>query len=77
VTASQFYCLKWLAKHGGRGRVVGYQILMPNGETSGRAALVSFMHLVGVGAIAGDKGEMYITEQGRRYIERTETEKLL
>jgi hypothetical protein len=50
---------------------------MPNGETSGGASLVSFMHLVAAGTIVGEKGEVYITEHGRRWLELTETGKLI
>lgn len=77
MTATQFQCLKWLARNGGRGRLEGNQIVMPNGETSGGASLVSFMHLVAAGTIVGEKGEVYITEHGRRWLELTETGKLI
>lgn len=77
MTGAQFFCLKWLARHGGTARVDGHLIIAFDKSVAEGRALVCFMHLVALGAIAGDNGELLITAKGRRYLDRTETGDLI
>lgn len=76
MTQQQFYWLTWFAKHGGRGRMNGNQVLMHDGSPSGGYPAVPFLHLVALGAIAGGRNELVLTEYGQRLVERTWTPEL-
>lgn len=77
MTPQQFMWLKWLDKHGGHGRVEGYQIVAADGESTGPQAAICFLHLVAAGAVSGFREQLMLTDYGRRCLERTTTRDLL
>lgn len=76
MTRQQFYWLRWFAKHGECGRVEGRQLIMADKSRSGGEPLVCFLHLLADGCLIGQGGSLYLTDHGRRCIERTETGEL-
>ena len=77
MNARQFHWLAWLAEHGGRGRVEGYDVVAADGRSSGGRAVIAFLHLVSQGVIDGQGGELRVTDYGRRHLEATEAPLLL
>lgn len=68
----QFAWLRWLADHGGRGRIDGHQVVAADGRKAGGRAAITFLHLVAQGVIDGNGGELRVTEYGRRCLETPE-----
>lgn len=69
MTPRQADRLYWFAKHGGRGRLEHSSLIMEDKTVVNWPGLLAVMHLVALGAIAGEKGYLAITDYGRRLLE--------
>jgi len=76
MTPAQENRLYWFARHGGRGRLDHSSLIMEDKTVVNWPGLLAVMHLVAMGAIAGDQGYLSLTDYGRRLLEGADASEL-